>query len=112
MNYNTVKSETDKQIWQMIVNHAGQTFRTIRGLEFTYTIKQNKAGTLLGEMVIDRKEKTITRNTVLLAYEKGQELMESEGCVTALSSPVFFALPSLGLCGVFTAYSECSFLVF
>ena len=78
----------------MIVNHAGQTFRTIRGLEFTYTIKQNKAGTLLGEMVIDRKEKTITRNTVLLAYEKGQELMESEGCVTALSSPVFFALPS------------------
>ena len=109
MNYHTVKSETDEQIWQMIVNHAGQTFRTIRGLEFTNTIKQSKAGTLLGEMVIDRKEKTITRNTVLLAYEKAQELMESEGCVTALSSRFF--RPSV-LSSDYVAYSECSFLVF
>ena len=32
--------------------------------------------------MIDRKEKTITRNTVLLAYEKALELMETEGCVS------------------------------
>ena len=82
MNYHTVKSETDEQIWQMIVDHAGQTFHTARGLEFTYTIKRNKSGELLGEMVIDRKEKTLTRNTVLLAYEKARELMENEGCVS------------------------------
>ena len=81
MNYHTVKSETDDHIWQLIVDHAGRSFRTARGLEFTYTIKRNRAGELLGEMVIDRKQKTITRNTVLLAYEKAQELMESEGCV-------------------------------
>jgi len=31
--------------------------------------------------VIDRKEKTITRNTVLLAYEKAVALMDTEGCV-------------------------------
>ena len=82
MNYHTVKSETDEQIWQQIVDHAGQTFRTARGLDFSYVIKQNKAGDLLGEMVIDRKEKNITRNTVLLAYEKARVLMESEGCVS------------------------------
>lgn len=82
MNYHTVKSKTDEQIWQKIVDHTGQTFHTARGLEFSYTIKRNKAGELLGEMVIDRKEKTITRNTVLLAYEKARKLMETEGCVS------------------------------
>lgn len=82
MNYHTVKSETDEQIWQMIVDHAGEVFWTARGLEFSYTIKRNKSGELLGEMVIDRKEKTITRNTVLLAYEKARELMEREGYVS------------------------------
>ena len=105
MNYHTVKSETDEQIWQMIVYHAGETFRTARGLEFTYTIKRNRAGELLGEMVIDRKEKTITRNTVLLAYEMARELMESEGCVSGTKKlgvfgasylyPVFL---ELGIC--------------
>ena len=82
MNYHTVRNETDEQIWHQIVDHAGQTFHTARGLEFSYTIKRNKAGELLGEMVIDRKEKTITRNTVLLAYEKARKLMENEGCVS------------------------------
>jgi len=82
MNYHTVKSETDELIWQQIVDHAGHSFRTARGLEFTYAIKRSRNGELLGEMVIDRKEKTITRNTVLLAYEKAQELMKIEGCVS------------------------------
>lgn len=74
-------------------------------MEFTYTIKRNRAGELLGEMVIDRKEKTITRNTVLLAYEMARELMESEGCVSGTKKlgvfgasylyPVFL---ELGIC--------------
>ena len=105
MNYHTVKSETDEQIWQMIVDHAGEKFRTARGLEFSYSIKRNKSGKLLGEMVIDRKEKTITRNTVLLAYEKARELMDTVGCVSGPKKlgvfgasylyPVFL---ELGLC--------------
>ena len=82
MNYHTVRNETDEQIWQLIVDHAGEVFHTARGLEFSYTIKRNKSGELLGEMVIDRKEKTITRNTVLLAYEKAQALMDTVGCVS------------------------------
>lgn len=32
--------------------------------------------------MIDRKEKTITRNTVLVAYENAVELMDTEGCVS------------------------------
>ena len=82
MNYHTVRNKTDEQIWQQIVDHAGEVFRTARGLEFSYTIKRNRAGELLGEMVIDRKQKTITRNTVQLAYERARELMDIEGCVS------------------------------
>lgn len=44
--------------------------------------KLYKMGKPLGELVIDRKEKTITRNMVLLAYEKALELMETEGYVS------------------------------
>ena len=81
MNYHTVKSETDEQIWQMIVDHAGQTFHTARGLEFTYTIKRNKSGELLGEMVIDRKEEPETesgpRNTTP-SPESRSEISTSE----------------------------------
>ncbi len=105
MNYHTVRNETDEQIWQKIVDRAGQTFRTARGLPFTYSIKRGRDGSLLGEIVVNRKEKTITRNTVLLAYQRATELMETEGCVSGPKKlgvfgasylyPVFLAL---GMC--------------
>ena len=57
------------------------------------------------QLVIDRKEKTITRNTVLLAYQKALEIQESERCVSGPKKlgvfgasylyPVFLAL---GIC--------------
>ena len=81
MNYHTVTDERDDEIWSMLLAHAGEEFLTARGLPFTYHQKISRTGEPLGELVIDRKEKTITRNTVLLAYEKALELMEKEGCV-------------------------------
>ena len=82
MNYHTVTDDRDEEIWNLLLAHAGEKFKTARGLPFTYHQKISRDGQPLGELVIDRKEKTITRNTVLLAYERAQELMKTEGCVT------------------------------
>ena len=82
MNYHIVTNERAEKIWGMVLAHAGEIFTTAKGLPFTYHQKISRTGEPLGELVIDRKEKTITRNTVLLAYDKALELMESEGYVS------------------------------
>ena len=75
--YHAVTKPGDDAIWLLLISHAGQTFHTARGLPFSYQQKISRTGEPLGELIIDRKEKTITRNTVLLAYEKAVELMET-----------------------------------
>ncbi len=105
MNYHTVTDERDNYIWNLILAHEGEVFTTIRGLPFSYHQKISRTGEALGELVIDRKEKTITRNTVLMAYENALSLMENEGCVSGPKKlgvfgasylyPVFLAL---GIC--------------
>lgn len=50
-------------LWECITLFAGYPFKTSKGLSFTYAIKGN-------EMFISRKKKSITRATVVLAYEK------------------------------------------
>ena len=106
MLYHTIQSPDDDYIWNLILIHSGETFHTARGLPFTYHQKISRTGEPLGELVIDRKEKTITRNTVLLAYQRTVELMKTEGCVSGPKKlgvfgasylfPVFLAL---GICG-------------
>ena len=80
--FHIITKPADDAIWSLITSHTGEIFHTARGLPFSYHQKISRAGEPLGELVIDRKEKTITRNTVLLAYEKAVELMEKEGCVS------------------------------
>lgn len=102
MNYHTVTDEKDEFIWRKLLEHEGEEFRTARGLPFSYHQKISRTGERLGELVIDRKEKTITRNTILLAYERMLELMKTEGCVAGPKKlnvfgasyiyPVFLAL--------------------
>ena len=82
MNYHTVTNPDDDYIWNLMLAHAGETFYTTRGLPFTYHQKVSYTGEALGELVIDRKEKTVTWNTVLLAYQKALEVQASEGCVS------------------------------
>ncbi len=50
-------------LWEELIALEGHTFYTAKGLQFTYRIKGN-------EMFVDRKDKSITRATVELAYEK------------------------------------------
>lgn len=60
------------ELWNAILLHQGETFTTSgRGARscvmFTYSIRG-------AEMFVDRKEKSITRATVIRAYQKALEL--------------------------------------
>lgn len=59
-------------LWNTIALFVGYPFRTSKGLKFKYTIHG-------GEMFVDRKEKSITRSSVEMAYLKA---LEMDGVVT------------------------------
>ncbi len=63
---------TFENLWAAILQFQSYPFRTAKGLEFTYTVKG-------GEMFVDRKEKSITKATVELAWNRAREL---EGIVS------------------------------
>ena len=50
-------------LWRSICSLQGRSFVTSRGLVFEYTIKG-------AEIFIDRKQKSITRASVMLAYQQ------------------------------------------
>ncbi len=52
-----------ENLWEALASLAGQPFYTAKMLMFTYRIKGN-------EMFVDRKEKSITRATAELAFQK------------------------------------------
>ncbi len=105
MIYHKVRDELDEEIWSLLLAHAGETFTTERGLPFTYHQKLGLTGKPRSEIVFDRKEKTVTRNTILLAYQRAQELMESNGFVSGPkelgvfgASYLFAVFCKLGIC--------------
>ena len=78
MLYHTIVSEEEDRLWQDIIAMEGCSFRTSRGLMYSYRVKRSKSGDLLGEIIVDRKEKTITRATIWLAYQKAREIQSVE----------------------------------
>lgn len=66
---NNTRTDTEKEekLWQELIYLQGCLFTTSKGLDFTYKIRG-------GEMFVDRKEKSITRATVMKAYGKVVEL--------------------------------------
>lgn len=70
----TRESAAEAQLWEKISAHAGENFRTFKGLTFTYTLRG-------GEMFISRKEKSITRSSIMGAYRTAARLMAAEGSV-------------------------------
>ena len=56
-----------ENLWEAISAFQGYPFQTRKGLNFSYTVKG-------GELFFTRKEKSITRATVELAYERAVEL--------------------------------------
>ena len=66
-----LREQTPDALWEAIVAFEGAVFYTAKGLEYSYTIRGN-------EMFVSRKEKSVTRASILVAYKKALEL----GCVT------------------------------
>ena len=60
-------AEREEKLWQELTYLQGCLFTTSKGLDFTYRIRG-------GEMFVDRKEKSITKATVMKAYGKAVEL--------------------------------------
>lgn len=58
-----LKDLSSDTLWQAVTLYAGFPFHTAKGLKFAYTVRGN-------EMFVDRKDKSITRATVDLAYQK------------------------------------------
>ncbi len=70
---NNTRTDTEKEekLWQELIYLQGWLITTSKGLDFTYKIWN-------GEMFVDRKEKSITRATVMKAYGK---VVEPDGIV-------------------------------
>lgn len=62
-----VPVELDELLWEALHWHQDCSFTTAKNLKFTYSIKGN-------EMFVSRKDKSITKATVLLAFHKAMEL--------------------------------------
>ena len=70
----------DGGLWDILITHQGKQFATcgrgaLPGKQFTYRIKG-------GEMFISTKEKSITKASVVMAYQKALLIQKQEGCVT------------------------------
>lgn len=61
------KEAPEELLWESLKLFSGESFRTAKKLEFFYVIKGN-------EMFISRKEKSVTRATVMIAFRKALEL--------------------------------------
>ena len=62
-------------LWDAIVAFAGYPFLTEKGLPLKYTVEG-------GEIFFNRKEKSVTRATVMRAFHQARTIQESEGCVS------------------------------
>jgi hypothetical protein len=60
----------ENAFWEKFVECDGVTFTTLKGLEFSFEVRGN-------EVFFDRKEKSVTRATVMQAYRKAKELLAS-----------------------------------
>lgn len=67
-------SAEEEALWEQLRRHAGETFRTAKGLAFTYTIRGN-------ELFVSRRSKSITRATVSIAVTRARALKQASGFV-------------------------------
>ncbi|MBR1711200.1 MAG: hypothetical protein IJ719_20620 [Clostridia bacterium] len=72
----------EQYLWEALLLFANYPFKTAKGLMYSYTIKTGRDGEYIGEIIFDRKVKSITRATINLAYEKALEIQEKEGYVS------------------------------
>lgn len=62
-----LEAPDEERLWEAIEAFAGHPFKTAKGLEHTYSVKGY-------EIFFTRKEKSVTRSTVNIAFRKALEL--------------------------------------
>ena len=75
-------SDADHYLWEAMTAFEGYSFMTAKGLSFTYQVKRGRAGHTTGEIVFDRKEKSVTRSTVIRAFHNALKVQKQEGFVS------------------------------
>lgn len=73
---------TEENLWNCVVAFQGETFYTVSGLPFSYSLKIGRDGTYTKELFIDRREhsKSLSWSSVRIAFEKA---VAKRGCVIA-----------------------------
>lgn len=69
------KKEAEQKFWEVLTLFQNYPFYTAKGLKFTYYLKGN-------EMFVNRKDKSITRSTVSLAFDTAIRLQKSGKKIT------------------------------
>ena len=69
------ENPTDENLWAAIKAFEGYPFTTEKGQSLKYTVKG-------GEIFFSRKEKIVTRATVLKAFNRARQIQKDEGCVS------------------------------
>ncbi|XCP85307.1 hypothetical protein ABXS75_00405 [Roseburia hominis] len=70
-----VPAALDDCLWEVIELYKGTPFMTAKKLEFSYSIRGH-------EMFVTRKDKSITKATVFLAFHKAIELQQKQVDIT------------------------------
>ena len=75
-------SDSEQYLWEALLLFANYPFKTAKGLKYSYSIKTGLDGEYVGEIIFDRKTKSVTRSTINMAYQKALEIQEKEGYVS------------------------------
>ena len=67
-----LREQTPDALWEAILAFEGAIFYTAKGLEYSYTIRGN-------EMFVSRKEKSVTRASILRPHAPRPPVQESAG---------------------------------
>lgn len=65
----------DEMLWETLAAFQNYSFQTAKKLEFSYVLKGY-------EMFVSRKDKSITKSTVLLSFHKALEVQKRDGRVS------------------------------
>lgn len=70
---------SEEHLWECIVAFQGESFLTMSGLPYTYTLKQGKRGGFTRELWVDRREnsKSITWSSVRMAFQNVLKMKEA-----------------------------------
>ena len=68
-------TDAGKYLWDAIEAFANYPFMTEKGLPMRYTVEG-------GEIFFSRKEKSVTRATVMKAFSQARQIQKAEGCVS------------------------------